>query len=1758
MAVVELLVAGLIMQRKPEAAASSGGILFAVRPTELLIDTESLIQQLGDILPGSSGAAAEKNGARRRPSCSGGPSGDNQSNGVPENQSSAGGGKRRTVSWFRLIGQRAHTIEQVAKRPLQGTLSPAARVTLTGKSAKRAGIPKGAHNFAFAYPLPLSESETEALIATAMRAAGREEHRRSKSRRATPSRERRRTMITPDWRKNTDAVAEVGSFSRPRESSTSATSPAWLDFVLTGGFVYFRKDGRFIQANAISHEAVDAARKISDSDIFAEGPHPAASEVGQSMTSCGRMEPVTLPALREAGFRTFGWVNPAETFEGLAPLGCDYGLSATKTHPAGAYIYGSEDGSFYFYALRMSPAQQAEAREQRQSVRTNGGGLVLDTALNKGVAKLRESVQRAHGVVAELLKEEERIRAMAEHVALSEAERRQARDPRRRRRMVARSRLMLFMPTLFSVSIASALLTAAYFAGLAVRFPVYRILASLVWFSTFTALVWRVFADCAIEGLSEKQIARRRRLLPAVPLLATAVEAGLLMPSWFGLEALTSVTASVAHKEVAAADFADVGALATAYILLFLVLPATIYAPRRRAALAAVKAIEEEHAGVMAGRAARTMLKLEELNDHSNAPTIAGASLAGPLARSILRGDARRRRRAQRRRSSAAIAHEDSESDFDSWDVSRSSIAAGVDEHAQTRGPVVMAIVPPPFMGPPNLGPIGAAMPPPPVLPDPPSLAATIDAFRSRGGKITPPASMMPPAAPPKERLGLAGHASSVEVSSIPAALPFPRATPIPTPKVGGALASLAPAANESPAVARRAAPLRPSTARAGTPVRLQRSIRFASTTPQLPLRTPSGGAPLIEELSRRTSSSGEMETADSSEVAEHRKAVATNLRAGLAAGGGEAWRGAVAAALRIQTRVRQGNAQMQFRRLVLRRHRDRCALSIPILIATAIELIGSLAIDSLAQWNLLDDWLLFSGWLILLLPSLGVMIRDLRRSALEQQPITFSISHAIYFAACLYRVSYRAAAFSIGCQSLLNRHFESDPTLAALLAQLAHQLCFTSIHALAKLTLQLVGIQNAFAHLLFPFHFFDVASNYAFFAIRDTFRDGFTTAWGASVALLQVNIILRNSGTWDGLVAILLRRLDLLEKSQTGPSDVLFGLQFFARLAIQFDLADLTAMVAVPSLVSFFVWRDGWFVLHGTGVEVRSCDLLNVWLHFLVLMVIKPVSFWIARRILERKMALTLLGRSTVHGKSSIAKERTGQLFHRLLHQATMRNISVSSRSMLSLNSTSKLLGGAKSMLASTKNLLAYGNPRGPAGAITPSPGTPEPTNKLSRVSSKVQLKDKAVLDAAFDQFGFSEERKDVIAKDFAVSHLAYAHLFYKILRRSHRFFAIAVLFQLFACLPRHSLRRQEILAVGSSPYARDVALPFRAAWIHLNSSEVEPEAYYGGLNDTYSCSIGVGWDAAFRKVVSRASQEATAKCTYEVDSAHGAIISDMSGELKYIAVRTAVFQMPWGGLSGQHTIVIPPKEGDLCLLDGPSWDGKVVLGESFYGPGCSYEQRALAAQRRNAAGILFKGSGEHSPFDWDGSPQQGLANGSVVLALQYDCILAATQAAGGQANIDISPTRTPLSETWYQILGWALFAAIALPLLASVVTGLRQQLSFYHFGMEVATRAIVSMEIVSQSLFLVRMLNGPGYDLGWQSLVPHFVSSLSFSSFQGLHLLALLLVSNQLRRTKLQIGQLIVDDGDDDDDAAADICCGCASRVHGVIAIFVSGPER
>jgi hypothetical protein len=1455
---------------------------------------------------------------------------------------------------FRLVGPRTRVLRQVTKRELHGTLSPSARVTISGISATQIGIPKGAHSFAFSYPLPLSEGEAEALIATAVRVAGREDHHKTRSRKAT-----------------TDTA------------NNASASPAWLDFVLVGGFVYFDKSGQFLQANALSYQS---NKEPTSSEVFAEGPQEAASQVGQIMVSAGRMDPVTLPALQAIGFQSFGWVNPAEEFGTHAPLGCDYGQSAAQSHGAGAFLYGSDNGSFFYYALSAATSQDPVAAERRKSILVSGAGLALDNALRGSIIKLRESVNRAQDMVSELLKEEERsmrvtalhcrtrraarehphphpaslmcpqnilrlrlvsplttccaclvaspsawtlcvdslrglirlaipVRAMAEHVALSEAERREARDPRRRWRMQMWSRAMLFVPAVFSLVVAAALLTVAYAAHLRIHFPVYRIVASLVWFSAFTHLTWRVLADCATEGLSAKQIRRRRRLLPLIPLSAAAVEALLLVPSWLNFDF------PIGPSGMAIADFADVGALGTAYTLLFVVLPASIYVPRRAAAEAAVRALDTEHAGIAAGRADRAMATRQGEGDTADGiragATGAGATGAGATgaggaipARVPGRGQARRRGGSKPSATSAAAGGKPSPSGGGGGGPLSSckSLLSGMqtsrilgsgrfqaeppeggapDARPTIGGPVSVAMTPPSFMGPPSNAPIGVLSKPPPDLPDPQALARAMGRLKAAQTRIVPPESMLPPTRAPTDR-GVAG----VDARNWHLAPPTP--TPLPERRVR-MLADLRGDASASGAVAAG----QPRRATHGTSKKLTFAEGPAPPMAQ-PLPQPSSKGALLSaaaeadqpeglppppappmkqqeqppaEVAGAAAQTGEVDAYVEAEMetdvaAERKKAAASNLHAGLAAGGGEAWRGAAAAALRIQTRVRNRGAQQQFRRIVLKRHQDRCALSLPILVAAAVELVGSLVIDTLDQLDWLPEWLVYTGWLLLLLPSIVVILRDLNYSVDAPARITFSISHAVYFVACLYRVSYRAAAFSIGCQKFFSTFLANDPTLAALLSQLLHQICFTSIHLLAKLTLQLVGIQNAFAHLLFPFHFFDVASNYAFFAIRDTFRDGFTTAWGASTALLQLHIIMRNSGTWDGVFNIVMVKLKLYEETQTGPSDVLFMLQFFARVAIQYDLADITAMVTVPSLVSFFVWRDGWFVLEGTGVEVRSCDLVNMWGHFAVLLVIKPVAFWMARRILERKMALTLLGRETVHGRSSIAKERTGQLFHRLLHQASARNLVSGIKSLTDIKSARDMLGGAKDMLASTKNLLAYGSVRGAPGvnspSITPShsrqfgvpasaddaladglPGASRSAG-MRRVSSKVQLKDKAVLDAAFDQYGFSEERKSIIAKDFAVSHLSYAHLFHKIMRRSTHFFAVVVLFQLFACLPRHALRRgaNRPLALGQE------AVPFRAAWVYVNSSALDPEAFFNPLvsheNDT-RCAIGPGWNSFF-----------------------------------------------------------------------------------------------------------------------------------------------------------------------------------------------------------------------------------------------------------------------------------------------------------------------
>ena len=83
--------------------------------------------------------------------------------------------------------------------------------------------------------------------------------------------------------------------------------------------------------------------------------------------------------------------------------------------------------------------------------------------------------------------------------------------------------------------------------------------------------------------------------------------------------------------------------------------------------------------------------------------------------------------------------------------------------------------------------------------------------------------------------------------------------------------------------------------------------------------------------------------------------------------------------------------------------------------------------------------------------------------------------------------------------------------------------------------------------------------------------------------------------------------------------------------------------------IAAFFVLRDGWFTLEGTGILVRECDLPYIWGRFGTLLLIKPIGSLLARWYLIVKMRKTLLGKRTIHGRSQVATNA-------IAHQKTLR----------------------------------------------------------------------------------------------------------------------------------------------------------------------------------------------------------------------------------------------------------------------------------------------------------------------------------------------------------------------------------------------------------------------------------------------------------------------------------------------------------------------
>ena len=162
----------------------------------------------------------------------------------------------------------AHLLRACGDRPAPVHTSPPAVVTIGGQSAARSGVPEGAHTFAFAYPMRLTAAAVDELVRIAVR-------------------------------------------ERSRAGSRSDDTPAWLDFCLIGGFVYFDAKGALLQANALGLQL-----GMGNPELTYDGPHLASTRAGGAMMRAGRMEAVTLDSLKDEGFVSFGWLNP---FGWLAP-----------------------------------------------------------------------------------------------------------------------------------------------------------------------------------------------------------------------------------------------------------------------------------------------------------------------------------------------------------------------------------------------------------------------------------------------------------------------------------------------------------------------------------------------------------------------------------------------------------------------------------------------------------------------------------------------------------------------------------------------------------------------------------------------------------------------------------------------------------------------------------------------------------------------------------------------------------------------------------------------------------------------------------------------------------------------------------------------------------------------------------------------------------------------------------------------------------------------------------------------------------------------------------------------------------------------------------------------------------------------------------------------------------------------------------------------------------------------------------------------
>ena len=365
-------------------------------------------------------------------------------------------------------------------------------------------------------------------------------------------------------------------------------------------------------------------------------------------------------------------------------------------------------------------------------------------------------------------------------------------------------------------------------------------------------------------------------------------------------------------------------------------------------------------------------------------------------------------------------------------------------------------------------------------------------------------------------------------------------------------------------------------------------------------------------------------------------------------------------AATKLQTRFRMRQARKRFKHELQARAEYLAKFDLPIFLATLIDIFGSnLVLVLVRRGRLPTEWNLYS--IFFTIPSIIVAFLDLRRP----KPPRFSLSHCIFLVAVLYRLALRAATidrqiylYLLGVRPEDCDVFESTNTTSSritgyacsvshdswestwvpLITMVCHFVIFITVTAMGKLSLTMVATKNAATHLLFPFQMFDYLFLYAFFSLRWA-SSGVQMNWLAQQLLMQIFFVMRNAGINAAMGRQVARLFGIVRLKKQDPNDdPLFRLQNFARIGIQFDLADVTALILTPAFVSFVVSRDGWFTMEDSGILVTRCDLPNMWLRFIALLIIKPTFSTLARLILMRAMRKTLLGKSTIHGTSTIA----------------------------------------------------------------------------------------------------------------------------------------------------------------------------------------------------------------------------------------------------------------------------------------------------------------------------------------------------------------------------------------------------------------------------------------------------------------------------------------------------------------------------------------